>query len=479
MKSLVDLLKIRNYVQIRGNHESCLDFISHVPKVTLISDSPPTTLALEIERKHATEFKCLPLNLKECIRRFSSLYQDGVECLGFLPVDLGDIGDNDIINLLFLFFPYFKRYCIIRIPSSNDTLENKLRTNYSLSLEIFTLDFTQNKELTHPGKFLILQKKVTSMFLLSTDIVVYSSASVEICLNYLTPTTERLVLLLPSKDLNEFNLQRQSLDERVTLLVCDDFSDIIPLLKRVRNKLLIIDKPLDNSIVKQLTPMFENVCVRNNLLANWSPYYEKQEAMYDNLYLLSSSRKIKYLCLVTSALIRNKYTVEQTLTQIFEGVTSLRKRLPDCHIVFLERSVVEDSIKNTLRSFVDELRVESGREEETIIDFLSKNRISYEYLVKIDSRFILNDFFDLSKWSHENKACFFSSDNCRVCTTFYTVSKGIENLYSNSLKECLRDIEIDTKHMLLFHLGRSNVNLVTYPVGTHGYNAINENYETL
>jgi hypothetical protein len=148
---------------------------------------------------------------------------------------------------------------------------------------------------------------------------------------------------------------------------------------------------------------------------------------------------------------RSIYTPEQRYTQTIKTITSIRYKIENSEILFLESSDIDDDKENIIKNMVDyyvkligddikeiiDGKFKASAESTQILEGLKEIDISkYSNIYKISGRYFLNDNFDYSKYNNDENIFFETEDGLNLATVFYKVNSRYIDLFKNTLLFC-------------------------------------------
>ncbi len=169
-----------------------------------------------------------------------------------------------------------------------------------------------------------------------------------------------------------------------------------------------------------------------------------------NLVIITSVINISKTPLNYSS-TRSVYTPEERYTQTIKTIESIKERVDNSEILFLESSDIDTEKENTIKGMVDHyfklrdddiIKVIDGQfkasaESTQILEGLKMIDISsYDNIYKISGRYFLNEKFDYSKYDNTDNIFFETSDGLKIATVFYKINKNYIDIFKKTLEYC-------------------------------------------
>lgn len=145
--------------------------------------------------------------------------------------------------------------------------------------------------------------------------------------------------------------------------------------------------------------------------------------------------------------IRSVFNETERYEQTLKTISTIREKIPDCEILLIECSEIQDYMEVELNKRVDHfLRVEENIETITgphkgaglatlLLGALNKFDISkYDNIFCISGRYWLNDSFDYVEFDNEQNNFQTRADGAIVATNFYKITDT--ELFKQALQYC-------------------------------------------
>lgn len=169
--------------------------------------------------------------------------------------------------------------------------------------------------------------------------------------------------------------------------------------------------------------------------------------MRKNLFIISSVINISNKPLSYTR-TRSVYSPEQRFQQTIGTIKSIREKMDDVDILFLESSNIdkryEDEIKNlvdyyylvydNIKEQIDGIYKASGEATQIYEGIKIIDINNYKNVFKISGRYRLSDRFDYNEYDNESNVFFETDDQLKLATVFYKIYD--KNLYIDVLHKC-------------------------------------------